>query len=126
MSKPAKGNQTKAQQQLQEELVKKRSFEQDIVKIQELISNAIRLNVRKNYNEAIGILMEPIQQFVQNHGQEHMELLPGYFALADAYICIGKLKRSENFLVAASSNVVTFQDQLAKAEQSKYTEEKNK
>ena len=51
-----------------------------------------------------------------------MKLLPGYLALADAYICIGKLKRSENFLVAASSNVVTFQDQLAKAETDKVSE----
>lgn len=55
-----------------------------------------------------------------------MKLLPGYLALADAHICTQQLKRSENFLVAASSNVVTFQDQLAKAESDKVSESLSK
>ena len=59
----AKNSKSKARKN-QEEDENKKNTDAELNKIVELISQAIKLNVRKNYNEAIGILMEPIQHFI--------------------------------------------------------------
>ena len=87
------------------------------MEINEAVETAKRLIIQTRYEEANRLVYDKMTDMIRNKifGENSIELLPAYFVLADANINMGhqlgqphRLKKAEEFLIAAYWNLLKF------------------
>jgi hypothetical protein len=76
------------------------------------VETARRLIIQNRVEDANKLVYEKMTDTIKNKifGENSIELLPAYFVLAEANICMGqsRLKKAEEFLIAAYWNLLKF------------------
>jgi len=93
-----------------EENLKSRKRRETKREINEAVEQAQRYIIHGRYQDANRLVYDTIQRATKEGGfaEQSIELLPAFFAMATANICIGgsRLKKAENFLVSAFWNLL--------------------
>lgn len=82
------------------------------MEINEAVETAKRLIIQNRVEEANRLVYDKMTDMIKNKifGENSIELLPAYFVLAEANICMGasRLKKAEEFLIAAYWNLLKY------------------
>ena len=91
---------------------KRQKKEQGKAQINQSVDQAKRLIINGQIDEAGRLVFERMTGTIKNNVfvEDSIELLPAYFVLAEANICHGgsRLKKAEEFLIAAYWNLLKF------------------
>lgn len=82
------------------------------MEIKSAVDTAKRYIIHNRIEEANRSVYDKMTETIKNKvfGENSIELLPAYFVLAEANICMGgsRLKKAEEFLIAAYWNLLKF------------------